>query len=141
MRADNDNDDGANATTTSSSSFTSSSSSLDFNGRWHPGGGASVSSASTLAPPPYPNGGWGQRGGGRHVYDCLLACALTSERIHGIPACNRRPSTDPAAGSESLERQTSSERWSTHFTHFPLHVREKKNPGVVSLTVAAKLCC
>lgn len=84
--------------------------------------------------------GWGQRGGGRHVYDCLLACAMTSECIHGIPACNRRPSTDPAAGSESLERQTSSERWSTQFTHFPLHVREKKT-GVVSLTVDTKRCC
>lgn len=90
--------------------------------------------------PRWQRGGGGQRGGGRHVYDCLLACAMTSERIHGIPACNRRPSTDPAAGSESLERQTSSERWSTHFTHFPLHVREKK-PGVVSLTVDAKRCC
>lgn len=32
--------------------------------------------------------------------DCLLAYVMTSERIHGIPACNRRPSRDPAAGSE-----------------------------------------
>lgn len=129
MTADNDNDDGANATATraASSSFsTSSSSSFDFNGRWHPGVWPACLPPPRWAHPQMATGGWGQRGGGRHVYDCLLACAMTSERIHGIPACNRRPSTDPAAGSESLERQTSSERWSTHFTHFPLHVREKK---------------
>lgn len=57
----------------------------------------------------------------------------TSKRIHRIPACNRRPLRDPAAGSEWLERRPGSNLRSTQRTHFPLHAR-KTEPSSLQTT-------
>lgn len=69
--------------------------------------------------------------GRRH--GCLLVYVKTSKRIHRIPACNRRPLRDPAAGSELLERRAGSNQRSTQHTHFLLHVR-KTEPSTFQAT-------
>lgn len=64
---------------------------------------------------------------------CLLGYVQTSKRIHHIPACSRRPTSEPAAGSELLERPAGSNQRSTQHTHLPLDER-KTEPSTLQAT-------
>lgn len=60
-----------------------------------------------------------RRGGERR--GCWLGYVRTSKRTRRIPACSRRPLSDPAVGSELLERPAGSSQRATLSTRF--HVR------------------